>query len=100
MSNNTKERSLELATVARQVAERHPEHITQGGRLLPLAKEMMALTDCGVDAAKRHIARQLRLMRGEIVAARHGGKREGAGFPAGTKREGRRGKAKEDSIHK
>lgn len=95
MSNNTKTRNLELATIARQVAMAHPEHITQGGKLLPLAKEMMALTDCGVDAAKRHIAKQLRLIRGEIVSGEWGGKREGAnGFPNGTKREGRRGKAK------
>lgn len=94
MSNNTKARSLELATVARQVAMAHPEHITQGGRLLPLAKEMMELTGCAVDTAKIHIARQLRLMRGEIIRNAWGGKREGSGFPAGTKRNGRRGKAK------
>jgi hypothetical protein len=93
---NTKERSSQLALAARRVAIAHPEHITQGGRLLPLAKEMMTETGCGVDAAKRHIAKQLRLLRGEIIANKWGGRREGdTGFPPGTKRQGRRGKAKE-----
>lgn len=93
---NTKERSIELATVARRIAKAHPEYITQGGRLLPLAKEMMAETGCGVDAAKRHVAKQLRLIRGKIITQTWGGRREGDnGFPAGTKRNGRRGKAKE-----
>ena len=90
---NTKARSAFLATVARRIAEAHPEHITQGGRLLPLAKKMMTETGCGVDAAKRHVAKQLRLIRGEIVADNWGGQRAGSGFPAGTKRESRRGKA-------
>lgn len=93
MTSNTKERSLELAGVARTIAEQHPEHVTQGGKLLPLAKEMMDATDCSVDTAKRHIARALRLMRGELVRSEWGGKRDGAGFPAGVKRSGRRGKA-------
>lgn len=93
--NNTKARSLELAAVARTVAARHPEQILSGGKLLPLAKEMMDATGCSVDTAKRHIAKQLRLIRGEMVKAdNRGGKRDGAGYPAGLKREGRRGKAK------
>ncbi len=93
--NNTKARAIELAAVARTVAARHPEQILAGGKLLPLAKEMMAATGCSVDTAKRHIAKQLRLIRGEMVKAdNRGGKREGAGFPVGMKREGRRGKAK------
>lgn len=95
--NNTKARSTELAAAARTIAERHPEHITQGGKLLPLAKEMMDATGCSVDTAKRHIAKQLRLMRGELMKAdNRGGKRDGAGYPAGMKRDGRRGKAKAD----
>ena len=95
--NNTKARNAELAAVARAVAERHPEHIYQGGKLLPLAKQMMAETGCSVDTAKRHIAKQLRLMRGELIKTDgRGGAREGAGFPEGVKREGRRGKAKAD----
>lgn len=93
--NNTKARNAELAAAARAVAERHPDHVTRGGKLLPLAKEMMAATGCSVDTAKRHIAKQLRLIRGEMIKAdNRGGAREGAGYPEGTKREGRRGKAK------
>lgn len=95
--NNTKQRSAELATVARRIANEHPEHITNGGRLLPLAKEMMVETGCDVSTAKRHIAKQLRLIRGEIIAIANngwGGARDGSGFPVGLKREGRRGKVK------
>jgi hypothetical protein len=95
--NNTKERSTQLAGVARTIVNRHPEQIMQGGKLLPLAKEMMAEIQCDVSTSKRHIAKQLRLIRGEMAAAsQHGGRREGAGFPLGVKREGRRGKAKEE----
>jgi hypothetical protein len=93
--NNTKKRSSQLAAVARVIAMAHPDHIMRGGKLLPLAKEMMFVMPCDVSTAKRHIAKQLRLIRGELVAAsQHGGKREGAGYPAGFKRNGRRGKAK------
>lgn len=95
--NNTKARSTQLAAAARTIAARHPEQILSGGKLLPLAKEMMAATGCSVDTAKRHIAKQLRLMRGELMKAdNRGGKRDGAGYPAGMKRDGRRGKAKAD----
>ena len=77
---NTKERSQQLSQVARSIAEQHLEHVTNGGRLLPLAKQMMEQTDCNIDTAKRHITKQLRLMRGELLAE-WGGKREGAGRP-------------------
>ena len=93
MANNTKERNQQLATVARRIAENHPEHVTNGGKLLPLAKNMMAETGCSVDTAKRHIAKQLRLIRGELLR-QWGGARDGAGYPEGVKRDGRRGKAK------
>jgi len=99
MSNNTKQRTQELATVARYIIERdEPQQVMEGGRLLPMAKTMIAATGCNVDTAKRHLARQLRIMRGELVKA-HGGKREGAGYPAGVKRDGRRGKAQKSSPH-
>ena len=95
MSTNTKERILKLAAAARSIAERHPEHITQGGKLLPLAKEMMALTGCNVITAKRHLAKQLRIIRGQIVAiTQHGGARPGSGYPTGVRRNGRRGPAR------
>lgn len=80
MRNNTKERSQQLAQVARTIAEQHPEHVLNGGRLLPLAAQMVKTTGCSIDTAKRHIAKQLRLMRGELIS-KWGGKREGAGRP-------------------
>lgn len=78
--NNTKDRSQQLAIVARAIADRHPDHVLNGGKLLPLAREMMTETGCNVDTAKRHIAKQFRLMRGELVK-QWGGSRPGAGRP-------------------
>ena len=83
MSGKSKEFTKHLATVARTIIERDaPEQVLQGGKLLPMAKTMMEQTGCNVDTAKSHLARQLRLMRGELVEAqKHGGAREGAGRP-------------------
>lgn len=74
-------RSAQLATTARAIIEKDGvDHIRHGGKLLPMARSMMTQTGCSVDTAKRHLAKQLRLIRGEIVAGR-GGVREGAGRP-------------------
>ena len=69
--------------------------------VLALAKRLMESTGCGIDTAKVRIvkaARQLRhiAQHGEPPEneAKQGGARPGSGFPAGMKREGRRGKAK------
>ena len=90
MSKNTKQHSSELAVVARTIALAHPEQIENGGKLLPLAKEMQELLPCDISTAKRHIAKQLRLIRGEIMAGTWGGKREGAGPPEGNKNQSKR----------
>lgn len=74
-------RQQQLAIVARTIVEREgQDHIYNGGKLLPMARTMMTETGCSVDTAKRHLAKQLRLIRGEIVTSR-GGAREGAGRP-------------------
>ena len=74
-------RKQQLAVAARAIIERQGmSHIYEGGKLRPMALVMMGETGCSVDTAKRHLAKQLRLMRGEIVAQR-GGAREGAGRP-------------------
>lgn len=73
--------------------------------ILPLAKQLMEKTGCGIDTAKVKIAwasRRLRYMaiHGEPPAEeqpKQGGPRHGSGFPKGTKREGRRGRAKEEA---
>ena len=81
ITNNTKQRTQELAAIARSIIERdEPQQVMAGGRLLSMAKTMMTATGCNIDTAKRHLAKQLRPMRGELVKA-HGGKREGAGRP-------------------
>lgn len=78
-------RKQQLAIAARSIVERvGMNHIYEGGKLLPMAKIMMGETGCSVDTAKRHLAKQLRLMRGEIVAER-GGARDGAGRPVNEK---------------
>ena len=81
--NSTKHRSEQLAVVARSIIEiSGQDHILNGGKLLPLARLMMDATGCSVDTAKRHLAKQLRLMRGELVAIdARGGARLGAGRP-------------------
>lgn len=79
----TKDRSEQLAKAARRIIENEGmSHVTEGGKLLPLAKIMMDATGCSVDTAKRHLAKQLHVMRGELAAIDgRGGKREGAGRP-------------------
>lgn len=72
---------------------------------LTLAKRLMESTGCGIDTAKVRIAWAARRLRhiaqhGEShdeEQPKPGGSRPGSGFPAGMKREGRRGKAKVES---
>ena len=82
--DSTKKRSEQLAIAARATIEQHGmSHVTEGGKLLPLAKMMMDATGCSVDTAKRHLAKQFRLMSGELLTIDgRGGKREGAGRPS------------------
>lgn len=87
MKPTGKERSNQLATEARSIIKVYGmSHVTEGGKLLSLAKLMMDATGCSVDTAKRHLVKQLRLMRGELLAIDgRGGKREGAGRPPNEK---------------
>lgn len=69
--------------------------------ILPLAKQLMERTGCGIDTAKVKIAWAARRLRYIAIhgepkeeTAKQGGTRPGSGFPTGTKRQGRRGKAK------
>jgi hypothetical protein len=77
---NSKERSGELAAFAKKTIK----NVDVGGwvDINHYARQMADATGCGIDAAKRHVAKAVRLKRGEIVAAGWGGSREGAGRPA------------------
>lgn len=76
---NTKKRVEHLRSEARRILDESNIDITQKVKILPLAKQMMDDTECGIDAAKRHIAQAVRRKRGEHVKARWGGKR----YPSG-----------------
>jgi hypothetical protein len=53
--------------------------LEQEVRILPLAKELMALTGCGIDTAKVKIARAARAIHGQVEAVSGwGGKRDNA----------------------
>jgi hypothetical protein len=84
MSKNSKDRVELLEREALRILDESNADITQGVAILPLAKKLMAATDCGIDAAKRRIDEAIRRKRGEHAKATTGtwgGKREGAGRP-------------------
>ena len=96
MPRNTKQRTAELHAVAMdlvspQVQADLDEMNTNGldleraRRLRGLAEQHMAATGCGMSTARQHIAKALRLRRGERIAAdNRGGARIGAGAPTGN----------------
>lgn len=77
---NSRERSGELAAYAKKLIE----HVDVSVRvdIGRYANQMVEVAGCGIDAAKRHVAKAVRLKRGEIVSSNGwGGAREGAGRP-------------------
>lgn len=84
LPDNGKERVELLKREARRILDESGADITEKVTILPLAKQLMAATDCGIDAAKRRIAEAIRRKRGEHVKSTTGtwgGKRDGAGRP-------------------
>lgn len=84
LPDNGKERVAWLKGEARRILDESGADITQKVTIRPLAKRLMAATDCGIDAAKRRIAEAIRRKRGEHVKAttgNWGGVREGSGRP-------------------
>ena len=82
--NNTKQRNAEIAAAARQVLAESGADITDAVAILPLAKQLVTRTGCHISTAKRHVAKAVRVARGELVASGWGGKREGAAAPEGN----------------
>lgn len=76
----TRQYSDSIGEAARRIVAASPMNPDTPVPVLPLAKQLMAETGCGIDAAKRHIARAVRLARGELTTApTWGGKRTPAG---------------------
>lgn len=71
----TRTRYNQLALASREIVEASGVDIGQPVDVLPLAKLLVERTGCGIDAAKRHVARAIRLERGEAVVSRWGGQR-------------------------
>lgn len=63
----TRNYSDSIALAAARIVAASGVDITQPVPILPLAKRLMQETGCGIDAAKRHIARAVRLARGESI---------------------------------
>lgn len=86
MTGRNKQFTITIADAARRIVQESGADITKQVTILPLAKLLMTDVGCGIDAAKRHIAKAVRRLRGEWVEAQHGGIRPGSGWPKGVPR--------------
>lgn len=78
---NSRGRVVELRAAAKALLIEQGVNVEEQVVVLPLAKILKERENCSIDAAKRHIARAVRLARGEISQERWGGYRPGAGRP-------------------
>lgn len=60
---NTKQRTEHLHSLARQIVRESNPNLNEIVHILPLSKKLMVVGDCGIDAAKRHIAKAIRNLR-------------------------------------
>lgn len=67
MRVNKKDRSDAIQEAARRLLEERQIDITQQVIIPPLAKGLAQQMNCHIDTAKRHIARAVRLARGEVA---------------------------------
>lgn len=79
--SNTKARSEELREAARALLVARAVDVNEQVRILALAKELKAQTDCDISTAKKHVMMAVLHARGLISEARWGGARPGAGRP-------------------
>lgn len=69
-----------IALAAREIVAASAVDITQPVSILPLAKLLQEQTGCSRDTAKRHVAKAIRLARGELInSSTWGGKRTPSG---------------------
>lgn len=86
MNANKRERVAALAAAARAFLVERGHNLDTPVPLRQWAPEFAAAQQCHQDTAKRHLARAVRLLRGE-AAVQWGGRRQGAGRP-GKEEEG------------
>lgn len=79
--SNTKARSQEIQAAARALLLEYNVSINETASSRKFAPLLMERTGCGIDTAKRHIAKAQRIARGEYTHAKWGGPRPGAGRP-------------------
>ena len=73
---NLLSKSSRIPAAAAGILDEHAVDITQPVVIDPLARELMARVGCARETARRHIAHQIRLRRGEMsVIGTHGGAR-------------------------
>ena len=60
---NTKQRTERIQSLARQIVRESNPNLNEIVHILPLAKKLMDVESCGIDAAKRHIAKAIRNLR-------------------------------------
>jgi len=80
MPANTRERTAALQDAARAFLEARGVNIAEAVPIKALAPAFARAQACHLDTAKRHLAKAVRRMRGELVAS-WGGPRDGAGRP-------------------
>lgn len=98
MSANTKLRTEQLQSTARKIVVDSKPDLSQSVAILPLAKILIEMEGCKIDAAKRHIAKAIRQRYVWAKAnglipdtpatqpeVNHGGARDGAGRPKNSK---------------
>lgn len=76
----TRQYSDSIALAAAEIVAASGVDLTATVPILPLAKQVQARTGCGIDAAKRHVAKAIRLARHELTdSPAWGGRRTPAG---------------------
>lgn len=80
MTGKSKAHRAFIAAAAASLLVERGVDVTEQVTIYPLAQELAQRTGCHFDTARRHIAQQVRLRRGELTAA-WGGERPGSGRP-------------------
>jgi len=65
----TRQYSDSIALAAREIVAASAVDITQPVPILPLARQLMERTGCSITTAKSHIAKAVRLARGELITS-------------------------------
>lgn len=91
MTDSTNARTAAIQAAAQRILADSGVDISAEINVQPLARQLADENGCNYMTAKRHIHKAIDFAKGIPLPTR-GGPR-GGGFPAGLKRQGRRGKA-------